>query len=153
MDAPLTGVINRTILGATTRRKNNRRRPAVGKIKIEAGDFKKGSGSKFVSLGGLNEFHMMTNEAGWTGYKVKKYRIDDVEEVDEASEENVKRLGGTVGWGVAGAVILGPVGLLAGLIAGGRGKNVTFVCKFKDGTKMLGTTSSKTFTKIMAARF
>src|SRR3546814_10870207 len=56
---------------------------------------------------------------------IHKYSIADLE---PASEESVKRIGGTLGWGAAGALVLGPVGLLAGLLAGGRGTEVTFVC-------------------------
>ena len=76
-----------------------------------------------------------------------------LEVVELASEESVKKIGGTIGWGAAGAVILGPVGLLAGLLLGGKKKEVTFVAKFKDGRKFLGTTDSKTYTKLMAAAF
>lgn len=125
----------------------------MGTIKVEAGDFKTGKHSSFVSMFGTNSFIMAIDEAGWIGHKNITYKADQVEELSEASEENVKRIWGTVGWGAAGAAILGPVGLLAGLIAGGRGKNVTFVCKFKDGKKFLGTTDSKTFLKIRAAIF
>jgi hypothetical protein len=57
------------------------------------------------------------------------------------------------GWGIVGAVLLGPVGLLAGLLAGGRGKDVTFVGVHKDGRKFFATTDSKTYTKISAALF
>lgn len=55
--------------------------------------------------------------------------------------------------GVAGAALLGPIGLLAGLLLGGKGKDVTFILKLKDGRKMLATTDSKTFTKIAAMAF
>lgn len=79
--------------------------------------------------------------------------FSDLESVDLATEDSVKRVGGTVGWGAAGAIALGPVGLLAGLLLGGRGKDVTFVAKFKDGRKILATTDSKTYTKIAAAVF
>jgi len=125
----------------------------VGKIKVEAGDFKTGSNSQFVAIFGANQFQMALNQLGWAGYKRANYSAKDVEEITVASEDSVKSLGGTVGWGVAGAVLFGPVGLLAGLLAGGRGKNVTFICKFKDGKKFLGTTDSKTFTKIRASQF
>jgi len=74
-------------------------------------------------------------------------------EVELASEEAVKRLGGTVGWGAVGALALGPVGLLAGLLLGGNKKDVKFVAKFKDGRKMLATTDSKAFTQMKAAVF
>ncbi len=81
---------------------------------------------------------------------VKTFRLKTVE---MASEESVKRVGGTVGWGLVGAVALGPVGLLAGLLLGGKSKEVTFVAQFGDGRKMLATTDSKTYTKIKAAVF
>ena len=77
----------------------------------------------------------------------------NLEEVEVATEDSVKKVGGTIGWGAAGAVMLGPVGLLAGLLLGGKGKEVTFVAKFKDGRKLLATTDGKTFAKIQAAVF
>jgi hypothetical protein len=43
--------------------------------------------------------------------------------------------------------------LLAGLLAGGRGKDVTFVCKLKDGRKFLATAPSKTYTELQAVTF
>ena len=73
--------------------------------------------------------------------------------VEVASEESVKRIGGAAGWGAVGALALGPVGLLAGVILGGRSKDVTFIATFKDGRKMLATTDSKTFTKLQALVF
>lgn len=79
--------------------------------------------------------------------------IGQVDEATVASEEDVKRTGGTIGWGIAGATLLGPVGLLAGLLLGGKGKDVTFILKLKDGKKMLATTDAKTFTKIQAHAF
>ena len=79
--------------------------------------------------------------------------LSKLESVEVASEESVKRIGGTVGWSIVGTVMLGPVGLLAGLLLGGRGKDVTFVARFKDGRKLLATTDSKTFTKMKAAVF
>ncbi len=44
-----------------------------------------------------------------TGYKMVTYPPEEIEDVAEASEENVKRIGGTVSRGIAGAAILGPV--------------------------------------------
>ena len=87
---------------------------------------------------------------GLTG---KTINLSDLETVDIATEENVKKIGGTVGWGVVGAALLGPVGLLAGLLAGGRGKEVTFVARLKDGRKFLATTDAGSYKKIAAAVF
>ena len=117
----------------------------MAKIKVHAGDFLEGDGQ--YSFGSLV---LRTESAKWLGETIA---ITALETVEIANEENVKKIGGTVGWGAAGALILGPVGLLAGLLLGGKKKEVTFVAKFKDGRKLLATTDSKTLTKLQAAVF
>ncbi|MBB3142834.1 hypothetical protein [Halomonas organivorans] len=117
-----------------------------GEFKVHAGDFATNRKAQFLP----NTFFMPKADAIWGN---EKYQSTDVEELAPASEENVKRIGGTVGWGAAGAVILGPVGLLAGLLAGGRKKEVTFIVKFTDGKKALCTADNKTFTKMQASQF
>jgi hypothetical protein len=121
-------------------------------IQIHAGDFTKGKGS--ISVGGMavGLTQAWAPGGGFLGNTVS-FTKSDVEEVSVATEENVKRVGGTVGWGAVGAIALGPIGLLAGLLLGGRGKDVTFILKLKDGRKMLATTDSKTFTKLAAMAF
>lgn len=118
----------------------------MGQIKIHAGDFQEGEGSSF-SFGSFS----LRKPGAW--FSAEVVPSAEVEEVAIATEDSVKRLGGTLGWGAAGAIVLGPVGLLAGLLLGGRGKEVTFVVRFKDGRKFLGTTDAKTFTKIQASTF
>lgn len=118
----------------------------MAKLKIHAGDFPKGSAS--VTMG-IISFPWQPGD----GFFPKTMPIAEFESVEVATEEAVKRVGGTVGWGAAGAVLLGPVGLLAGLLVGGRGKDVTFIGFTKDGKKMLATTDSKTYTKIQATCF
>lgn len=118
----------------------------MGKIKIEAGDFPKGSAT--VSLGTI--VLPWQRGDGWTG---KSVPVGDIEAIDVATEESVKKIGGTVGWGAVGGVLLGPAGLLAGLLLGGKKTEVTFVARFKGDKKMLGTTDSKTYKSLMAAAF
>ena len=110
----------------------------MARITAHAGDFGKGAGEFFF---------------GSVSLPKGKFQLTELSEVEVATEEAVKRAGGTVGWGAAGLVVLGPVGLLAGLLLGGKGKDVTFVAKFKDGRKLLATTDSKSFIKIKAAVF
>ena len=117
----------------------------MAKVTVQVGDFLKGEGQ--FSFG---SFILRTEAHPWMGEAIP---LTELEVVDVASEENVKKLGGTVGWGAAGAVLLGPVGLLAGLLLGGKKKEVTFVAKFKDGRKLLATTDSGTYTKLQAAVF
>lgn len=117
----------------------------MAKIVVHAGDFIHTKGQ--ISFGSMV---LKTNEKSFVGEAIPFTEID---ELDLASEDSVKRIGGTVGWGLAGAVVLGPVGLLAGLLTGGRGKDVTFVAKLKDGRRLLATTDSKSYTKMKAAIF
>ncbi len=117
-------------------------------FKIHAGDF--GENNQGIYRTWDKTFHMPRDGAM---FRKVKYGLDQVETCEMASEESVKRLGGTVGWGATGAVLLGPVGLLAGLLAGGRGKDVTFILAFKDGKKALCTAKSKHYQEIQAALF
>lgn len=54
---------------------------------------------------------------------------------------------------LAGLVAEGPLGALAGVLAGGNKKEITFIAEFKDGRQILASTDSKTFTKTQAATF
>jgi hypothetical protein len=117
----------------------------MAKVKVHAGDFIVGNGSF-----SFNSFTLKTKDHDFLGETIPANELDVL---DIATEENVKRVGGTIGWSVAGAAFLGPVGLLAGLLLGGKKKQVTFVAKFKDGRKLLASTDSKTFTKLQAAIF
>jgi len=111
----------------------------MAKIKILAGNFSKGNCD--YSHG---NFHFVHNKV------ISDKQLDAVE---IATEENVKKIGGTIGWGVAGGAVFGPVGLLAGLLLGGKSKEVTFIAKFQNGMKFIATTDSKTFTKLQSITF
>ena len=120
-----------------------------------------------IHAGDFGECHAICSPSGWGGsgpwemrvftkkgrFWGEKIPFSELETVEVASEESVKSIRGTIGWGIAGGVLLGPAGLLAGLLLGGKEKEVTFVARFKDGRKMLATTDNETFTKLMAAVF
>jgi hypothetical protein len=81
------------------------------------------------------------------------YGLGQIQSLEIATEQSLKKMSGAIGWGFAGAVALGPIGAIAGLLAGGRRDEVTFVCQFKDGRKFLGRCDTKTYTSIQAASF
>jgi hypothetical protein len=112
----------------------------LGRIDVHAGSFKKGKDSQYVH----GKF-LMKNEGSFFREKILSSKIDKLE---LATEESVISIGGAAGWGVAGSVLLGPIGLLAGLILGGKSKDITFICVFKDGRKFLGTASSSVYTAL-----
>ncbi|MDF1622507.1 MAG: hypothetical protein P1V33_03435 [Pseudohongiella nitratireducens] len=112
-------------------------------ITVHAGPFEKGPAK-------LKENRLLFREEG--KYLWQPVPLSNIE-FQVATEENVKKVAGTVGWGAAGAVLLGPAGLLAGLLLGGRKKEVTFIGLIQDGRKFLATTDSKTYTKLQAGSF
>ncbi|MBX3589061.1 MAG: hypothetical protein KF796_20720 [Ramlibacter sp.] len=116
----------------------------MAKLTVHAGDFGKGEGSVGFGV-------MLMPPTKWWHQWGDKIALSSVAEVELASEDSVKRLGGSVGWGAAGALALGPVGLLAGLLLGGNGKECTFVCRLHDGRGFLATVDSKSYTQIQAA--
>ncbi|MGK5020766.1 hypothetical protein [Janthinobacterium sp. LB2P10] len=121
----------------------------MAKIIIHAGDFTLGEGDVRLPL----LFLKWQMGDGFSGVGKSIPLTGSLESITVASEDEVKRVGGALGWGAAGAALLGPVGLLAGLLLGGKGKDVTFIAHFKDGKKMLATTDSKTFTGMQALVF
>jgi hypothetical protein len=117
----------------------------MAKIKVHAGDFLKGDSSF-----GFGIFSLRTEKHSYVGETIHGHELEHIE---VASEESVKKIGGTLGWGAIGALALGPVGLLAGILLGGKKQEVTFVAKFKDGRRLLATTDSKTYNQLQAILF
>lgn len=76
-----------------------------------------------------------------------------VEKVEMLTEESKKRFMGSAGLGIVGAIALGPLGLIAGALAGGNKKEVCFACYLKDGKKFMAVTDNKLYQKIMSFAF
>lgn len=116
-----------------------------GSFDILAGDFVKGGNAQFVA----NTFTMPVPGK----FMREDIKADQVEALEVATEESVKKMGGAIGWGLVGGLALGGVGAVAGLLAGGNKSSVTFICRFKDGRKLMAKADAKVFEKIRAACF
>lgn len=121
-------------------------------LEIHAGDFTKGKGAITI-MKGVVTITPARGDGDGLFAKTHTFSTVEIKEIALGSEENVKKIGGTVGWGVTGAALLGPVGLLAGLLLGGKSKEVTFIIQFIGGKKILATTDSKTYTQLTALTF
>lgn len=110
---------------------------AFGTFKVLAGDFQSGNASQYVD-GKL----IMKTEGKFFREKIP---VTEIATLERATEEAIINTGGAIGWGLAGSLMFGPAGLVAGLMLGGKGQEITFICTFKDGRKFLATTSSKLF--------
>ena len=126
-------------------------------IKLHAGSFlladqttlrhNFGIGNKFVSILHKGVFHLV--EGGDDGdHRLVKIEMGEVVSCKKASEEDAVNMTSAAGLGVAGAVLLGPVGLLGGALLGGLNKKVTYIVEFKDGRRFLATSGMGTFKQI-----
>ena len=113
-------------------------------IKVLAGSGGIGTGDGYLMV---SDFFLPIKGRLWPE-TVQKGQIADV---SIATEESVKRIGGTVGWGLVGGALLGPVGLLAGLMLDGRGKTTFFTLTLRDGRSLLGSCDTSAFIAIKAA--
>jgi hypothetical protein len=124
---------------------------AFGRFEVHAGDFKPGKFHQLRKGPFDGRAGILIMDVGHGVLSRETISLSQVAKVEKASQESVTRLGGAVGWGIAGDVLLGPVGLLAGVVAGSRGTNVDFVCQLKDGRKFVATAPSKVFTQLRSA--
>ena len=119
----------------------------MGKLKIIAGDFEKGTYDLPTDLFGKE----IVIRKQMSLAKIELHSLLDRVEVH--SEESVKTLTGTAGWGITGALLMGPLGAIGGMLIGGRVKDICFAAYLKDGRKFLATTDGKTYQRIVAATF
>lgn len=109
-------------------------------IKILAGDFLQGDG-EYIS----GSIKIETPLHPWPGMKISGRALKSVEIASQASS---KKVDDAIGLGLAGALVLGPVGAAAGLMLAGEETEVTFWATLKDGRKFLGATDDHTYRKI-----
>lgn len=83
-----------------------------------------------------------------------------VKTVELQTEEKLKKLGGSAGWGFTGAIIgglAGPLGALAGLaggvMAGGNKTEICFACELTNEKKFVAITDVKTYQIILGYSF
>ena len=113
----------------------------MARLNVLAGDFK--ITSKYSHW--FNGYLLMKRNGKFFREKIYPKQIESVQ---LASEEAVISLGGAAAFGTAGAVLLGPVGLLAGLVLGSRGNDTTFICKLMDGRKFMATARTRVFKEL-----
>lgn len=74
----------------------------------------------------------------------------ELKKITPQTEESVKKLPEMVGWGLAGAVILGPIGAIAGAMMGGNRKQVCALIELHDNRKFIATMDSKVYQELLA---
>ena len=88
----------------------------MAKIEILAGDFDETQKGEYS----FGEFRVPLKKAECGFFKkARKFRDDEVEFIKELSEDDFRSVEATLGWGVAGVLIAGPLAGLAGGVLGG----------------------------------
>jgi len=86
----------------------------------------------------------------WIDTKQIELTQEEVESVKILTEEDKKNLSRAAGLGIAGSILLGPVGLVAGVLASGNKKEVTFECQLSNGEKFLAVTDPRIYQKLLS---
>ena len=83
----------------------------------------------------------------------KRSITKEIKNVEIITEETKKKFLGAAGWGAIGAIALGPLGAVAGILAGGNKKEMLIACELKDGKKFIATVDSKLYKKLLSVSY
>lgn len=86
-------------------------------------------------------------------FSFDKIPIEDIKSAEIVTDENRASVGRKLGWGVGGAILLGPVGAVIGALAGGNMKEQAVAITFKDGRKVMLKGKRKELEPIVAAGY
>lgn len=86
-------------------------------------------------------------------FRVDSYRLDEIVSCDLVTADNYSSIAGKVGWGAVGAIALGPLGLLAGVLGGGNKRERVVSIVFDDGRKAMIKCSPKEAEALLAAGY
>ena len=114
----------------------------MAKIIVLAGDFPQCDGE--YNLGTLTLKTTLKPRLG-KSFLVSEFKDLTVENTD--SNKNIKS---AIGFGIAGAMLLGPVGAILGYLLAGQNTEVTFLATLKGGQTLLAATDSDTYQDISA---
>lgn len=110
----------------------------MASFRVQGGSFPQGLGSYIGS----------TISLPTRSFRSEKIADAMLAEVDIATEELFRKWGSAIGAGLGGALLLGPLGLLAGFLPGKR-KEIMFAARLTDGRSFVATTNdAATFARL-----
>jgi len=108
-------------------------------IQVLAGDFLQGDGEY---RNGSFRLKTAFNTSPGVVLKASAFKTLEIATQDSVANKDA------LGFGIAGAMLLGPVGAIAGYLMAGTQTEVTFIGTFKDGRQLLAATDSQTYRDI-----
>lgn len=73
----------------------------------------------------------------------------EIDKLTVQTQESVKDLQKTLGFTIAGGLILGPLGVVAGYFAGGSRKEMCVLVQMKDGKKFLANMDARIYQQML----
>lgn len=117
-------------------------------MKVLAGSW--GEGSAFAQRGWTGGITGIRMPGGLAGTLVP---ADEVVSVTQVTNENKTSVVGKAGWGIAGGLLLGPVGALAGILGGGNKQRFVVAIEFTGDRRALVDCDPDDFKRLMAMAF
>lgn len=119
-------------------------------MKVLAGDWKAGDLATFrvSAFGNKPKFLIMPGR-----FPYERIDFDKIKSIDHVTDENKTSVMGKAAWGAAGAVLLGPVGLLAGVLGGGNVQKRVVSMEFTDGRKVLLECTPDDFKALLSVQY
>ena len=118
---------------------------------------------KFEMIAGMNDNKYELKKGLVSGYYLERSTgLLSNEEIklegnlvtlEQLTEENKASFLAKAGWGALGNLVLGPIGLAAGLFFAGNEKEITIAGELKDGQKFLAKVDKDTFVDLKALTY
>ncbi len=118
---------------------------------------------KFEMIAGMNDNKYQLKKGMFAGYYLERSTgVFSDEEIklegnlitfEQLTEENKSSFLAKAGWGALGSLVLGPIGLAAGLFFAGNEKEITVAGELKDGQKFLAKVDKETFDALKALTY
>ena len=87
-------------------------------------------------------------------FKSEKIAItDNLASIEQVTEENKNSILEKAGWGTLGGVLLGPIGLAAGLWLTGKNKEICIACELKSGEKFVANVDNVAYKEFVALMY
>jgi len=109
--------------------------PDMAKITVLAGDFQQGDAN--YQSGSISLKTLRNHQT--------RIPVSSFESLETACKESVKKSKEAIGFGIAGAMLFGPVGAVAGYWLAGKETEITFMATLKGGRKLLAVTDDATY--------
>jgi len=85
--------------------------------------------------------------------KTEKVPTSEIVALEQIGQDSGKSFVGSAAGAIAGGLLLGGIGIVAGGLAGGNRNAVTFRLALRDGREFMGTAKANVFQMLQAAAF